>query len=122
MAELCSRINAYLLTFVKTNQASVVEVSDLNLDLDLDLDSPTHLVEVSDLHSPAHDIELNKNLCPVTCKKPCACSNTAEEKKKSPLDLSEIKEKVEEVLQLLEDRDFESRDFESRLLEEALME
>jgi hypothetical protein len=114
MTELCSRIHAYLLTFVKTNQASVVEVSDL----DLDLDSPTHVVEVSDLHSPPHDVELNKNLCPVTCEKPCACSNTtAEEKKKSPLDLSEIREKVEEVLQI-----FEDRDFESRLLEEALME
>jgi len=94
MADLCSRIHA-----------------------DLDLDSPTHVVEVSDLHSPAHDVELTKNLCPVTCEKPCACSNTSEEKKKSPLDLSEIKEKVEEILEL-----FEDRDFENKLLEEAIME
>jgi len=84
--DLCSRVYDFFANFVKTKQPSVKKTN---------LDSSTH------------DFELAKNLCACTCENPCPppcpCSNIAQEEKKNPLDFSELKEKVDEVLQLLEE-------------------
>jgi hypothetical protein len=73
--DICSRVYAFFANLVKTNQASVVEVSDLD--------------------ACTHDANVSKN--------ECACDCPAQEDKKNPLDLSEITEKVDEVLHLLEE-------------------
>jgi len=82
--DLCTRVYEFFANLVKTKQPSV---------------------EKTDLDSSAHDFELTKNLC--ACVKEesshCPCSNTTEEENKNSLDFSELKEKVNEVLQLLEE-------------------
>jgi hypothetical protein len=84
--DLCSRVYEFFASLVKTRQPSV---------------------EKTDLDSSTHDFELTKNLCACSCEKscppPCPCSNIAQEEKKNPLDFSELKEKVDEVLHLLEE-------------------
>jgi len=92
--DLCTRIYDFFVNLVKTKQPSV---------------------EKTDLDSSTHDFELTKNLCacvreelcscedPCPCPPPYPCSNTTEEENKNSLDFSELKEKVNEVLQLLEE-------------------
>jgi len=89
--DICSRVYAFFANLVKTRQASVE-------------------VEVSDLDS---DSKITKNLCAGTCEDPCACSSATEDKK-NPLDLSEITEKVDEVLHLLEEASVKDEDEEEK--------
>lgn len=88
--DLCTRMYNFFVNLVKTRHGSV---------------------EKTDLDSSVHDFELTKNLCACPCEPPCSCEdpcpckkkNILQEEKKNPLDFSEITEKVDEVLQLLEE-------------------
>jgi uncharacterized protein (DUF849 family) len=86
--DFCSRVYAFFANLVKTRQASV-EVSDLDA-----------------------DAKITINLCTGICEDPCACSSAGQEDKKNHLDLSEITEKVDEVLQLLEEASVKDEDEE----------
>lgn len=115
--DFCSKFYAFFASIVKTREVSV---------------------EKTDLDSSVHDFELTKNVCVSTsedpspceesrpcssfcsCEQPCSCedscpckkTNSVKEEKKISDDFSEIREKVDEVLQL----------FETQLLEEAMFE